>query len=758
MTSRVFTERLRLSGFLFMLLILAKMSLFAQDSGTVKGKVIDESEGEPLGSVNILLKGTSIGTITDGEGNFTIANVPTGKYSVIARIVGYSVREIPGVEVASGATVLLNIQLHDESVQTGEVVVYGASMKSERLTEAPSAVSVIEAAEIKLNAVSGQLPKLFETQPGVDIVQSGLNDFNINTRGFNSSLSRRLLVLLDGRDLAIAFLGAQEWNGLSIPVEDLGRMELVRGPASALYGANAFNGVINIQTPPPRSIPGTKVTIAGGDQSSARIDARHAGASGPWSYKMNAGRFQGDTWSVNRQFLQFEYPGFNILNNEEAQLKTRRVASTYGSARVDYEFEDGGFSTAEGGITQVEGEIFVTGIGRVQVPKAMKPWGRLSYSSSSFYAQVWGAGRTSTEPMLSLSAGLPLDEHSFISQGDAQYRTSILDEHLFFIGGLSFRYQTVDTKGTLMLSPRKDNASGVYAQLEYVPAEQWKFVGATRWDRSSLHDDQISPKIAVVWSPTKSHSFRATYNQAFQAPNLSELYLFVLRTATNPYTGLRSFFAYHGNDQLKVEKITGYELGYKGVFGNALFVTLDGYFNTLKDFITDLAPGVHPLYPMPTVLPEDPSGFTRAVWSYSNAGRVHEKGVELGINYYLSDSWIVDANYAFFDFTVFEKSANDVLIPNAPKHKINGGITYRNAGGYQIGVSAKYVPSFDWAAGIYQGPIPAYTLVNVAASYEFTPHLQCGLNVTNLFDREHYQIFGGSFIRKRAIISLTASF
>lgn len=739
-------------------LLLMKMNTLAQGSGTIKGRVTDESNGGPLGSVNILLKGTSIGTTTDEEGNFAISNVPQGEYVVIARIVGYSTKETPRVDVQQDGTTTVNVQLRDESVQAGEMVVYGASMRSERLTEAPAAVSVIEAAEIQLNAVSGQLPKLLESQPGVDIAQSGLNDFNINTRGFNSSLNRRLLVLLDGRDLAIAFLGAQEWNGLSIPVEDLGRLELVRGPASALYGANAFNGVINIQTPSPKSIPGTKVTIAGGNQSNARIDARHAAFSGPWSYKVNAGRFQGDTWSVDRQLLKFEYPGFSDLNNEEAQLKTRRVASTYGSARIDYDFEGGGTATGEGGMAQVEGEIFVTGIGRVQVPRALKPWGRVSYANTTFYAQLWSAGRNSSVPMLSLSAGLPLDEHSLITQGDFQCRGSILDEHLFFIGGVSARYQTVDTKGTLMLSPRKDNASGVYAQLEYMPTEQWKFVGATRWDRSSLHNDQISPKVAMVWSPTKSHSFRATYNQAFQAPNLSELFLFVLRTATNPRTGLRSYLAYHGNDKLKVEKITGYELGYKGVFGNDLFVTLDGYFNVLKDFITDLAPGTHPLYPQPSVLPDDPLGYLRGIWSYSNAGRVHEKGMELGINYYLSDSWIVDANYAFFDFTVLEKGQSDVLIPNAPKHKVNGGITYRHPEGYQVGVSAKYVPSFDWAAGIYQGRILAYSLLNLSASYQMSEHLQLGLNVTNLLDRKHYQIFGGSFIRRRAILSMTATF
>ncbi|MBI4535883.1 MAG: TonB-dependent receptor, partial [Ignavibacteriae bacterium] len=252
------------------------------------------------------------------------------------------------------------------------------------------------------------------------------------------------------------------------------------------------------------------------------------------------------------------------------------------------------------------------------------------------------------------------------------------------------------------------------------------------------------------------HSFRATFNKAFQSPNLSELYLFVLRTATNPFTGLKSYFAYHGNSSLKVERITGYELGYKGVFGNSLFVTVDGYFNVLQDFITDLAPGVHPMYPQPVILPGD--SVLRAIWSYSNAGKVHEQGAEVAINFYLTDSWILDVNYAFFDFKVLNKGEKDILIPNAPKHKINTGITYRHVNHFEAGISIKYVPTFDWAAGIFQGRILAYTIINLAASYHINQILQVGLNVTNLLDRRHYQIFGGSLIGRRAIVSVTADF
>ncbi len=566
--------------------------------GTLRGTITDSRSGVPLPQANVRIEGTSLGAASGEDGNYLVEGIPPGEYDVQVSLIGYEPEVRRGIVIEENRESSMDFTLKETSVSIDEVVVYGASFRKERLTEAPSAVSVIEPAQVKLLGGTGQAPKLLETQPGVDIVQSGLQDFNVNTRGFNSSLNRRLIVLLDGRDLAIAFLGAQEWNGLSIPVEDLGKIELIRGPSSALYGANAFNGVINIQSEPPHEITGTKLTLAGGEREYFRSDLRYAAARGLWSYKMNLGRAQGESWSVDRKNMNFEYDGFTLLNNEEVSLLPGAVASSYGSLRIDRELPGGALATIEGGATQVENEVFVTGIGRVQVPKALKPWGRINFSNKNFYAQVWVAGRDSKEPQLSLSSGLPLIEKSTITQAELQYRTGLGgSDRLFLVTGGSFRYQHINTDGTLMQEPHTDNMSGIYGQLEYNATPSLKFTGAARWDRSTLHEDRISPKFAAVWSADNNHSFRATFNQAFQAPNHSELFLYVLRTATNPYTGLKSYFAYHGNDQLIVEKISGFELGYKGIFTKSLFVTVDGYYNILKDFITDLAPGVHPTTP-----------------------------------------------------------------------------------------------------------------------------------------------------------------
>ncbi len=728
------------------LLLTAVLTAGGRNTGSVKGVIYDKSSGEALPSVNVLVKGTSIGTTTAPDGSYTITGVPEGTYTITASLVGHRPKNVDDVTIAPGQTTTVNFYLDDAGVQMRDVMVYGASMKHERVTDAPAAVSVVEPADLQLKGASGQVPRLLESEPGVDIVQSGLYDFNINTRGFNSSLTRRLLVLLDGRDLAIVFLGAQEWNGLSVPIEDLGRLELIRGPGSALYGANAFNGIVNIVTPPPKEIVGTKLSLSGGELNSLRFDLRNAGVMDQWSYKANIGHYQGDTWSTSRVDT-LEYAGLSGLNKEVVPVDPHKIGATYGSARVDYDFLGGMTATAEGGFSQVENEIYITGIGRIQVHKAQKPWGRLNFVSDHFNVQVWASGRNSKDPQTSLATGLLLNESSQTVQADGQYRTSLLDDQLSLTAGVSQRYEAIDTKATLMTDPHYDNMTGVYGQAEFRFTPQVKALAALRWDRSTLNPSQLSPKAAVVWAPVPDHTFRVTYNHAFQSPNYSELFLHIL-DPINP-------FAYFGNPNLTVEEINGFEAGYKGILGNSLYVTIDGYYNRLTNFITDLAQGVNPQYGIDPILIE---GKERTVFSYGNAGKVTEGGAEIGVNYYLTNEVLLNGNYSYFDFTIVEQNRNDVLLPNAPRNKLNAGITYRRAGGLECNLSVKYIPSFDWSAGIYQGRILAYTLVNVAAEYPLAEHLRFGVNVSNLFDRVHYEIFGGSLLKRRALASLTATF
>jgi iron complex outermembrane receptor protein len=228
-----------------------------------------------------------------------------------------------------------------------------------------------------------------------------------------------------------------------------------------------------------------------------------------------------------------------------------------------------------------------------------------------------------------------------------------------------------------------------------------------------------------------------------------------------------------GNGNLSVEKIDGYEIGYKGIFfDNRVFLSLDGYYNRATNFVTDLLPGVNPAYAFnpppgfPAGLAEVArangvyysNGAPQVVYSYTNAGKVDERGIELGLVYYFTNDLHFDGTWTWYDFAVKEQQLGDILLPNAPKHKFSFGLTYRNPAGYELTLNGRNIQAFRWAAGVFQGEIHAYTLLNLSAGYQITNQVRFGCTVSNLLDHKVYEIFGGSLLGRRAIGSFTLTF
>ena len=370
----------------------------------------------------------------------------------------------------------------------------------------------------------------------------------------------------------------------------------------------------------------------------------------------------------------------------------------------------------------------------------------------------------------------PLNETSQIYHAESQYNFTPVADQLRIIVGASHRYYHVDTEGTLMADAHYDNTSGVFGQAEFTPSNIIKFVAATRWDHSTLHSDQWSPKGAVVWTPTSNHSFRATFNRAFQVPNYSEYFLQVIAGYADlrPFGGTGTDPVYaRGNKNLNVEKVTGYELGYKGIYiDKKLFFSLDAYYNTATNFVTDLLPGVNPDYAFnpPPGFPAGladiarengiyyQNGSPQVVYSYTNAGKVDERGIEVGVTYYINDDLHFDGSWTWYDFEVKEQQIGDVLLPNAPKHKFSFGGTYRSRAGYEVSLTGRNIQPFRWAAGIFQGDILAYTLLNLSAGYQITQQFRVGGTISNLLDHRVYQVFGGSVIGRHAIGNFTITF
>jgi iron complex outermembrane receptor protein len=790
--------------FLALCFILIAPSLFAAN-GYVTGR-ITRNNGTGIGGVIVQVVELSKVELSDANGNFRF-DVPPGTYS-LQFVAGDQVATENNVVVNSGGTTRVDKQV-DWNLSVAETItVYSASRRTERVTEAPAAVTVVSQEDIEAVAASGQAPRLVESAPGVDFTQSGLYDTNFNARGFNSSLNRRILTLIDGRDPAIAFLGAQEWAALSIPIDEFATVELIRGPGSALYGANAFSGVLNMTTKQPRLTPGGRLLLSGGDLNTKRADIRHAGGFGNEMYYRIVGGYQNSddyTRSRNKPAAQLEYPG---LRSEPAPLALDEVNIKFGGLRLDKHFVNTSVLTLEGGYSTIEGPTFQTGIGRVQVTDVKRPWARVNYNTTHWnLSSYYDARKAERQVALASGSGaVPgtpgLWEDSNNIHAELQTNWGLFKDRARVVGGVAWNQQEVDTTapngfGTLMAEPKSEQQQAAFGQVEFDATTKLKLVGAARWDDSTLHEAQFSPKGALVYSINNNHTVRYGYNEAFQSPNYSELFLVVpagapvnlaAAAAANPASAVLApaltslgfsnvQLLARGNSDLEVEKVRSHELGYAGIYAGKFFVTVDLYKSHLNNFVTDLLPGVNPAYTayqVPATVPAPVAaginGFLRAalqgnyrglttvngapalVFSYTNAGVVDTQGGEISINYYITNNWLIDANYSKFDFDVQDDSTalGDRLLPNAPENKYNIGLAWRGSK-FDAKVTYRWVEEFDWAAGVFVGTVPEYDVVNVNANYKLNDNLGFGFDISNATDNEHYEAFGGDLLSRRAL-------
>lgn len=810
------------------LLTIPSMVEAAQGGGVIVGSVADSATGEPLDGIRITLKSKNFTVYSRNGGSFSMVNVPVGTYTLSVSGLGWLAEEQPNVSVVAGDTTRVRLVLRSTAKNTGEIVVYGASRQAQKLTDAPASVSVITPLQIELAGSHGQIAKTMEHLVGVDVVWSGANDFNVNTRGFNNSINRRTLVLIDGRDPSTPLINLNEWNSFSSVLDDVQQIEVVRGPGSALYGQNAYNGVINITTTSPRDVVGTRVSLTAGEWNLFRGSVRHAGVIDEhWAYKISVGADYQYNYSFNSRFKDttkplngLEYPG---LQYDVRKIDTMGSAILHpfayaGTARVDYNIDAVKRFVLEGGYTYSGNEFYVNQTGRLVVQDIRKPFVRLAYNSERVNVQALWSNRFAPKPQLVFNALANSGEQSNVYSVDAQWNDKFFEDRLKVIGGVIQEFQLVNTTYDPSIAPLikpddlSNNFTGIYGQAEYSITQALRFVGALRVDRSTMFNTQLSPKAALVWEIEKGHSLRATFNRAFLRPSYADLYrrspagppanlagvnrtvdsVVSARAGTPTSANLNLTAATGrwnvGNATLTPETALSYELGYTGQILKNLFVTANAYWNQRANLISSplggIAQNVYPTLKSNTgdanldrigdsvmmaelakINPAYPSqittyeGNSALVIAPTNIAIVNEYGAEVSVDYFLTNELRLNANYAYISVDVKENAVTaQQILPNTSPHRINAGIEYIKPNTWDASVNFRYVEGFKWIAGLANGYVPAYAVLNISAGVYVTNAIRVSANVFNALDRAHYEIFGGNILRRQGTVTATVNF
>ena len=244
-------------------------------SSTIKGKITDIRSGEPLIGANIMLSGTMLGSATDENGDYIISDVPIGSFTIMAMFIGYETIE-KEIQVAADQEYTVNLTLKASAIELQETKVT-AEKRKEKITTAPASMEIITSRDIKGKNTTN-MGAYLKGLKGIDFTSSGINNYSISVRGFNSSFNTRLLTLSDGRVANIPALRVINYSSIPQSMDDVDKIEVILGPATALYGANAHSGVVNIISKPPSHSEGFTMSLSGSndERQFRKINGRFA--------------------------------------------------------------------------------------------------------------------------------------------------------------------------------------------------------------------------------------------------------------------------------------------------------------------------------------------------------------------------------------------------------------------------------------------------------------------------------------------------
>src|SRR5689334_3704491 len=398
-----------------------------------------------------------------------------------------------------------------------EQVVVTATKVEQQLVNAPATVSVVTS-DVIASTPATNYAELFRSVPGVNLSQTSARDFNITMRGASSTLATSTLALLDGRSLYLDFFGFVAWDLLPVNPNELKQIEVIRGPASAVWGANAMNGVVNFISKTPRELNGNSATITfgtfGRDSDLGQhldngtlfgINATHARAiNDKWAYKLSAGGYTSDPYARPTGLIPngtgTRYPDF--VNSGTTQPKF--------DARVDYDAEkfklvlSGGYSGTDG--------IFHTGIGPFDSDGVGIGYGSMRYTRGGLKFNVFTnqLNGDATGLLAIGTNGRPILFEFNTKTYDVEIGNvnALGSKNVLSYGG-NVRFNKFD----LSIAPNGDSRTelGFYIQDEIFASDKVRLNLGARVDKfDNIEDPVFSPRVALILKPHADHALRVS--------------------------------------------------------------------------------------------------------------------------------------------------------------------------------------------------------------------------------------------------------
>ena len=547
-------EKLSVFRFILIMSLVFNVNfLLAQNS--ISGTIVDAEEGVAIYGASVFILGTTNGSATDFDGNFTITTYRDLPIKIEVSSLGYTSQIID----VTSADQNLSIQLELGSDFLDEVII-SASRRPEKIVDAPASVSVISARKIANSSEAIDPIRHLMNVPGVTVANYTANSMNIEMRSGNGLLGTAVLPLLDYRIISTPAARSNFSYQYGLTNLDLERIEVIRGTNSALYGPGVEGGVVHFITKKAIDHPGTSAELYTGELRSRGLAVRHAYAneSKTFGYKINVKYNEGadfgldpveDAERISSFYTKIVQP---IIKNKvvdatqsgspligmdylDPDRDGNPLASEYQNLAMNAHFEfrpnenttatlSGGYSDAGGLAIQDQGYFYNQGIDY---------WAHARVTSGNLFAQVsynTNDGGSPQDPTFLYETGNRVVGKREFFVANAQYDLdvpSFLDSKFNF--GIDYQDTASDSEYTLYGRNEDNdpyNITGVYAQGQSKLSENLTMTYAARLDKYNFIDEAaFAPKLALVYKLNESNSIRASYSVGTYGASSLEAYI-----------------------------------------------------------------------------------------------------------------------------------------------------------------------------------------------------------------------------------------
>lgn len=603
-----------------------------------------------------------------------------------------------------------------------EAVIFSASRREQKVSETSAAVFVINNDDLLRSGVTS-IPDALRIVPGLQVAQVNANTWAITARGFNGENANKLLVMIDGRTVYHPTFSGTLWRTKDVLLEDVERIEVVRGPGAAMWGANAVNGVINVITKSANNSQGLLVTAGGGTEDKGLGAVRYGGKIA-------------DSLHYRTYLKYADRDDLKVLGGGNPQDNWEKFQ---GGFRVDGEL------TEQDSLT-LQGDLYTGNGGSLRsITAPMAPFTSLANVGEDFSGgNILSRWRHRFSDTSDLSLQLYFDHtrdkttySAFNESSKAVINTYDADlQHYFQLGGrqevtwgLGFRYITDDQNNAInfAFAPASRDyllySAFIQDQVALIP-DTLKFLFGSKFEHNDFNGFQIQPNARLIYTPDNRQTLWASVSRAVRTPNRLDhdtSLLYFSQEAPGVFAALQ------GNKDFESEELMAYELGYRIAPAENISIDVAAFYNVYdklssveagRPFVETINAAPHLVFPV----------------SYGNNAQGETYGLEMAVQWLPLEWWRLQTNYSYLQIQIHSSTGSvsqDVAEGQSPHHQFNLRSSMDLPHNVQLDTFFRYVDSLP------ERNIDSYLEMDVRLGWKPVKNIEFSLSGRNLLDSSH---------------------